>query len=742
MSIVKNSFRVEGLSCASCAASAGNILAGGEGVSSATVNFANNIAHIEYDDRKTGPDKMNTALRRAGYSLVVTGSEPAEYQNERENAKLISLKKKFYASLIFTIPVFIYGMFFMHAPYANWIMMTLTIPVMTLFGRDFFIIAFKKARNLSASMDTLVAVGTGAAFLFSLFNTLFPRYLLERGFVPHVYFEAAAVIITLILLGRFLEEKAKSKTSESIKKLVGLQPKSARISVDGKLTDIPIDNVRPGDVVIVRPGEKIPVDGTITDGRAWIDESMITGESMPAEKKPGDRVIGSTINGAGSFTFIADKVGSDTMLARIIKLVEEAQGSRAEIQNITDRFAALFVPIVILIAIATFVIWYLAGPSPSVTYAFITSVSVLIIACPCALGLATPTALMVGIGKGADLGVLIKGARSLETARTIDTIVLDKTGTLTTGKPEVTDYFTDPGFSGPGDYSGLLLEAESRSEHPLGQTIVRWLTGKGIKSEKIDYFNSFTGKGIEFTTGEEHFYAGNLQLMREKKIVISGYIEEKAGETELQGKTPVYLSVNGKSAAIIAVSDRLRDNAFDTVKAIKQMGIEVHMLTGDNTSSAEIIAKKAGIDRFVANALPDDKLRYIKTLQSAGKKVAMVGDGINDSPALSISDVGIAMGSGTDIAMESADITIIKGDIGKILYALRLSHETVKTIKQNLFWAFIYNVTGIPLAAGILYPFTGFLLNPMIAGAAMAFSSVSVVSNSLRLKRKKLPGLT
>lgn len=743
MSIIKTTFLIEGMSCSSCAASAGNILSSADGVHSAGVNLANNSVLLEYDSDITGPEKLNSRLLRAGYSLVVPDELYGKDREERERDKLNSLRNRFAASLLFTLPVFIYGMFFMHAPYANWIMLVLTLPVMTIFGRDFFITAFRKARNLSANMDTLVAVGTGSAFLFSTFNTLFPAYLSAHGLVPHVYFEAAAVIITLVLLGRFLEGRAKSKTSASIKKLAGLQPKTARIVRDGETTEIPVQEVKPGDLVIVRPGEKIPVDGRIYEGKAWIDESMITGESMPVEKNTGDRVIGSTINGTGSFSFTAEKVGSDTMLAQIIRLVEQAQGSRAAIQNLTDRFAGIFVPVVILIAVVTFIIWFLIGPHPSLTYAFITSVSVLIIACPCALGLATPTALMVGIGKGADLGILVKNAQSLETARVLDTIIFDKTGTLTVGKPEITGYFSDPSFDDNDNFLSLLMEAESRSEHPLGQAVVRWLSEKGTKNGNIDSFNSFTGKGIEFTGNGNHFVTGSKKLMEEKKVVITGYIKDKALTIEDGGETPVYTAFNGKAVALMTISDKLRDTAPYVISKLKKMGLETHMLTGDDSTTAEKIAREAGIDEFMANALPDDKLLYIKSLQSKGRKVAMVGDGINDSPALSIADVGIAMGSGTDIAMESADITIVRGDIEKILTALRLSRETVKTIRQNLFWAFIYNITGIPVAAGILYPLTGFLLNPMIAGAAMAFSSISVVTNSLRLKQKMtghLPG--
>ncbi len=737
MGLVKETWDVEGMSCASCATSVQNILANYEGVHSAKVNLSINSVVVEYDEEETGLSDLDKQLRQAGYSLAARETADIKTREQREEKQLLTLRRRFIFSAILTLPVFVYGMFFMHAPYANWIMMVLTFPVITVMGRDFFIIAWKKAAHAQASMETLVAVGTGSAFLFSLFNTFFPGYLLERGHYPHVYYEAAAVIITLILLGRFLEKKAKSKTSESIKKLMGLQPVSARVIIDGNITDIPVDKVIPGHTVIVRPGEKIPVDGTLLEGTAWIDESMITGESMPVEKNPGDKVTGSTINGAGSFNFVAERVGSDTMLARIIKLVEEAQGSKAGIQAMVDRLAGVFVPVVILIAIAGFIVWNITGPPPSFTYAVVTSVSVLIIACPCALGLATPTALMVGIGKGADLGILIREAQSLELAEKIDTIVLDKTGTLTVGKPEVTEYVSNTNGNDQS-LEGLLLEAESRSEHPLGQAIVRYLSAKGTKPSKIDSFNSITGRGIEFTRGVRRYLAGNSDLLEENNVTIPAKLVENALNFEKKGKTPVFISIGGKAEMLLAVSDRLRENAADSVSKMKKMGLEVHMLTGDNRETARVISEMAGIDKFVANAIPDSKLDYIKGLQSAGKVVAMVGDGINDSPALTRADLGIAMGSGTDIAVESSDITIIKGDIDKIITALKLSGETVKTIRQNLFWAFIYNVTGIPIAAGILYPFTGYLLNPMLAGAAMAFSSVSVISNSLRLKHRKI----
>ncbi|MGF1585425.1 MAG: heavy metal translocating P-type ATPase [Bacteroidales bacterium] len=738
MSTEKKTWAVEGMSCASCAGSVQNIISSGKGVRTARVNYSNNSIFVEYDSKLTGFRELDERLRESGYSLILSDFLYGREREEKEAKRLGLLRRNFIASAILTLPVFVFGMFLMHAPYADWIMMVLTFPVMTIFGREFFIIALKKARHFEANMDTLVAVGTGSAFLFSIFNTLFPEYLLSRGLQPHVYYEAAAVIVTLILMGRFLEERAKTKTGTSIRKLIGLQPKTARIILDGNVSEIPVDQVMPGNILLVRPGEKIPVDGTIQEGTAWIDESMITGESMPVEKQTGDKVIGSTINETGSFKFLAEKVGSDTVLARIIRLVQEAQGSKAAIQRLADKFAGVFVPVVMIIAVITFIVWYLIGPEPSLTYAFITFVSVLIIACPCALGLATPTALMVGIGKGADNGILIRDAQSLETAHKLTTVILDKTGTLTRGKPEVTDFYVEGESKHPGFSEALLLEAETRSEHPLGKAISEYLIKKQFKGEPVDSFTSLTGKGIEFKKESLTFLAGNLRLMTDKSVVIPENIKKRATEFESEGKSLVYVSVNGIAVVLIAIADKLRDNAYSSVEEMHKMGLEVHMLTGDNQGTAAVIARSAGIDKFQANVSPEDKLSYVKKLQSEGHIVAMVGDGINDSPALTQSDVGIAMGSGTDIAMESADITLVKGDIEKILFALKLSKATVKTIRQNLFWAFIYNITGIPLAAGVLYPLTGYLLNPMIAGAAMAFSSVSVVTNSLRLKRARI----
>ncbi len=605
------------------------------------------------------------------------------------------------------------------------------------FGSEFFVTAWKRARLFSSNMDTLVALGTGSAFIFSLFNTFFPQFLISRGFEPHVYYEAATVIIAMVLLGRFFEERAKQRTSDSIKKLMGLQVTKAIVLRNGQETEISIGDVFPGDRLKVRPGSKIPVDGIVLEGNSWVDESMITGEPIPVEKKAGDKLIGATLNGSGSFIMLAERVGAETLLASIIRLVSEAQGSKADIQKLVDKVASVFVPVVIVIALITFTSWYLFGPSPALTYAIITSVTVLIIACPCALGLATPTALMVGMGRGAESGILIKNAQSLELAHKLDVIVLDKTGTLTEGKPSVTELFPDN--------NGLLNEVgpkilwvETQSEHPLAIAMVNYLKGNGISPIKGSRFSSVTGKGVEAYFDNSRILIGNKRIMEDAEIPIPSEFIEFIDKQHEGINSIILIAVDNTVKLVFSISDKLKDNAQKSVKQLKNLGIDIHILSGDNENAVRLVAKNTGIENWKSGMLPADKLEYIKKLQQSRKIIGMAGDGINDSPALAQSDIGFAMGSGTDIAMESAEITLIKGDISKIALAVKLSKQTVKTLRQNLFWAFIYNVIGIPLAAGVLYPFTGFLLNPMLAGAAMAFSSVSVVTNSLRLRKKQI----
>lgn len=737
MSTVKKTFRVEGMSCASCATSAQNVLSKVDGVKAARVNYANGDAILEFDPLVTDAAQMADHLSKTGYKLVTGDDEQGLPGDAAQQKKLAKARLNSFASILLALPVFIIGMFFHHMPYGNIIMMAFTIPIMAWFGREFFVIAWKRGRFFSATMDTLVAVGTGSAFILSLFNTFFPEYLIERGFEPHVYYEAAAVIIALVLLGRFFEERAKQRTSDSIKKLMGLQVKTARVIREDREMDIPLSEVVKGDMIVVRPGEKIPVDGEVTEGNSWVDESMITGEPLPVEKNTGDKVVGSTVNNSGSFIMRAEKVGKDTMLASIIRLVGEAQGSKAAIQKLADKVAGVFVPVVILIALLTFAVWYFLGPPPSLTYAFVTSITVLIIACPCALGLATPTALMVGMGRGAEAGILIRDAQSLELAHKLNLIVMDKTGTLTEGKPEVSAVFPED-ETVLKEMGGKILWAESQSEHPLAQAVVSFLKNKDIQPEKGSGFKSIAGKGVEADFGNENMLIGNAQLMEEMGINIPPDFLNFTDNPREGIFSLVYVAYNKEVKLAMRIADILKTGAAEAVNRLHDMGIEVHMLSGDNEKAVKHVALHAGIKTWKSAMLPGQKLDYIKAFQQTGKVVGMAGDGINDSPALAQADVGFAMGSGTDIAMESAEITLLKGDIVKIAHAVKLSRETVRTIRQNLFWAFVYNVVGIPLAAGVLYPFTGFLLNPMLAGAAMAFSSVSVVTNSLRLRKKKI----
>jgi Cu+-exporting ATPase len=585
-------------------------------------------------------------------------------------------------------------------------------------------------------MNTLIAVGTMAAYLYSVAATLFPSFFRKAGIAPAVYFDTSAFIIALILFGRVLEARAKTQTSEAIKKLMGLQPKTARVIREDGEKDILIEEVLVGDLIIVRPGERIPVDGIVEEGRSSVDESMITGESMPVRKAPGDEVIGATLNKTGSFRFRATKVGKDTALAQIIKLVQEAQGSKAPIQRLADVISGYFVPVVISIAIGTFIIWFDFGPRPSLTFALLNFVAVLIIACPCALGLATPTAVMVGTGKGAENGILIKGGESLETIHKVDTILFDKTGTLTEGEPELTDIVPSPSFK-EDELLRLAAAAEKGSEHPLGEAILKKARDKSQEIAEPEDFKAVEGHGVEAQVKGRKVHLGNAKFMGELGVDIQAW-EKRAEELSAEGKTVIYAGVDGKAAGLLAVADTLKENSAEAVEKLKKLGLDVVMMTGDHPRTAEAISRKVGIKKVISEVLPEDKVHEIKKLQETGRKVAMVGDGINDAPALAQADVGISIGTGTDVAMEASDITLIRGDLRAVVSAIELSKKTIKVIKQNLFWAFFYNVVGIPVAAGILYPFFHVLLNPIIASAAMAFSSVSVVSNSLRLKRVKI----
>lgn len=722
---------VVGMTCAGCAAGVENKIKSLEGVNSAAVNFATATVALDFEPGKTDAVTIQKAVQSIGFDLIIEEDFNQDVLDEMHQKKYSRLKKNTVWALVLSLPVVIIGMFFMNMPYANPIMWLFATPVVLWFGRDFFVKAWQQTKNRTANMDTLVALSTGTAYLFSVFNMLFPDIWLSRGLEAHVYFEAAAVIIAFILLGRLLEEKAKGGTSTALKKLMGLQPKTVTVvQPDDSLAELPIENLATGDIVLVKPGEKIAVDGTVISGDSFVDESMLSGEPMAVRKSEGEKVFAGTINQKGSFRFRADKVGKETMLAHIIKMVQDAQGSKAPVQRLVDKIAGIFVPVVIGIAILTFIVWLIFGGDNALTHALLAFVTVLVIACPCALGLATPTAIMVGVGKGAEKGILIKDAESLELAQKVNAVVLDKTGTITEGKPQVTDELWVDNSA-----KAILAELEKHSEHPLAEAITEHL--KSEDSVSVADFESITGKGVKGTYNGETYFAGNRKLLSENNISIPEELSAKSDEWSQSAKTVIWFSDSKNALAILAISDRIKETSVDAIRDMQKMGIDLYMLTGDNETTASAISRQAGIDHYRAEVLPHQKAEFVKNLQAEGKTVAMVGDGINDSAALAQADVSIAMGQGSDIAMETAKMTIISSDLTKIPQAVRLSRKTVKTIRQNLFWAFIYNVIGIPIAAGILYPANGFLLNPMIAGAAMALSSVSVVSNSLRLKRMR-----
>ena len=734
----KETFQVLGMSCAVCALNVETTLGAQEGVYEAKVNFAGSTVLVDYNPQVITPVELQKAVEAAGYELVVENTEDTDQADRLQREEFLALKRKTIGAIVLAIPVFVIGMFFMHMPYGNWIMLAFTIPVMAFFGRDFFVHAYMQLKHGRANMDTLVAVSTGVAFLFSLFNTIWPEYWTSRGLEAHVYYEAAAVIIALILLGRLLEAKAKFSTSTAIKKLMGLQPKTVtKILADGSEEEVPIREVAVGDVLVVKPGEKIPVDGEVTEGASFVDESMITGESIPVEKVKGQPVYAGTINEKGSFRFRADKVGGETVLANIIRMVQEAQGSKAPVQKLVDRIAGIFVPVVMGIAVITFIVWMLIGGDLAFTHALLTSITVLVIACPCALGLATPTAIMVGIGKGAEHNILIKDAESLELMYRVNAIVLDKTGTITEGKPVVTDIHWTPGAEDER-YQSILLQIERRSEHPLADAVVQKFKEKVVNEISVSDFENQTGKGVTAKVGDKVYLVGNRALMDVNHVVLDDDNEKLAVRWEGDGKTVVFFAGEGRVLALVAIADKIKESSRQAIATLHEKGIDVYMLTGDNALTARAVADQVGIRHFKAEVMPGEKANFVEALQHEGKVVAMVGDGINDSQALAQADVSIAMGKGSDIAMDVAKVTLITSDLNVIPRAIALSHQTVRAIRQNLFWAFIYNIIGIPLAAGVLYGINGFLLNPMIAAAAMAFSSVSVVTNSLRIKWKKL----
>ena len=736
--IQQETFPVLGMSCAACAARVDKTLNKQPGVCQASVNYAAATAQIEYDPAQTSPEILRHAVQEAGYDLIITNDEHAADEAEKAHIrKYETLKRRAIGAILLAIPIAVIGMGFMDRPWAGWSAWILSTPVVFWLGRGFFVNAWKQLKHRSANMDTLVASSTGVAYLFSVFNLFFPDFWLSRGITPHVYFESSSVIIAFILLGRLLEERAKGNTSQAIKKLMGLQPKTVtRLSAAGHEEEVRIGQIRPKDVIVVKPGERIAVDGTVTDGSSYVDESMLSGEPVPVAKRKDAKVNAGTINQKGSFRFRADKVGTDTLLAKIIHLVQDAQGSKAPVQKLADHIAAVFVPVIMGIALLSFILWITLDTSDGFTHGLLALVTVLIIACPCALGLATPTAIMVGIGKGAERGILIKDAESLETARKVNAVVLDKTGTVTEGHPSVQHVLW--ANEKARQCAPALLALEKRSEHPLAEAILlnEELRMKDNETSDVDRFESLTGQGVKGIWQGKDYYAGNRRLMEGKAIAPS--LQDASSAWEAEGHTLVWFANETEVLAVIAIADRIKPSSVKAIRTLQAEGIDVYMLTGDNEATAQAIARLAGIAHCRAGVLPQDKAAFVKQLQQEGKIVAMAGDGINDSAALAQADLSIAMGSGSDIAMDVAKMTLMSSDLGKIPEALRLSRLTVRTIRQNLFWAFIYNIIGVPIAAGVLYPINGFLLNPMIGGAAMAFSSVSVVTNSLRLRNKKL----
>ncbi len=733
---------VSGMTCAACVSAVEKALGGLAGVVAVSVNFATEKASIDYFPAVVGIRDFRKAIRDAGYDVVETeqGEDIVEKeQREREKAyKELRAKVLSGALLAFLIMLLMQW----HHLFGGWLQLPLktnhvlqlmlATPVQFWIGRQFYAGAFAAARHRTTNMNTLIAIGTSSAYCYSIVATFFPAVFEIKGYSADVYFDTSATIIVLILLGRLFEARAKGRTSEAIKKLIGLQAKTARIIKDGREMDVPVEDVEMGDVVVVRPGDKVPVDGVIVEGYSAIDESMVTGESIPAEKSAGDSVIGGTINKTGSFRFEAVKVGKETMLSHIIEMVQSAQGSKPPIARLADVIASFFVPAVIAIATMTFFVWYLFGPVPSFTYAILNFIAVLIIACPCSLGLATPTSIMVGTGKGAENGILIRSGEALEKAHKITAVVFDKTGTLTIGRPEVTDVVS----RGIDAYELVLYaaSAEKGSEHPLGEAIIRKAEERELKLFDPEQFQAVPGLGIKAKVKGKMVLLGNRKLMQNEGIVL-GELDDEAERFSAQGKTPMFVSVDGSAAGIIAVADTLREESLPVVRQLHDHGIEVLMITGDNRRTGEAIGRQAGIDRVLAEVLPQEKADQVKKLQAEGRVVAMVGDGINDAPALAQADVGIAIGTGTDVAMEASDITLISGNIKGVVTAIALSKATMRNIRQNLFWAFAYNVLLIPVAAGVLFPFFGILLNPMLAAGAMGFSSVTVVTNALRLRK-------
>ncbi len=731
---VRATYPVDGMTCAACAISVESMLNSVEGVVRSSVNYAQQAALIEYLPSRVSFGELQRTMEQIGYRLLPESEGEAERVEERQRQHFRDLRRRAVAAMLLATPVVVISMFLPSPlPLQNWLLLLLTTPVLFWSGRVFFLNAWRQARHGMANMDTLVALSTGVAYSFSAFNTVYPGFLRQFGIEPHVYFEAAAVITAFMLLGRLLEERARVRTGTALKKLLGMQPKSVRVVRESREEDIALENVQRGDVILLRPGERVPVDGRVAGGSSFVDESAITGEPLPVEKGEGDWVYAGTMNQLGSIRLTAEKLGSETLLSRIIRAVREAQGSKPPIQRLADRIATVFVPTIIAIAVVSFIIWLWVGPDPSLPYALLALITVLIIACPCALGLATPTAIIVGVGKGAEHGILIRNAESLERAHTVTTVVLDKTGTITEGRPAVRDIRWLVPADRTEHLRGVLLSLESRSEHPLAEAVVRALRISGSETLPVEDFSALPGKGVRGRVGGEEYSVGSERLIRDEGIALP-----KPDGTATDGAATIYVASTRQVLAVITIDDPLRASSARAVADLMRAGIDVVLVTGDNRAAAERVARNVGITSYYADTLPSDKQAIVRELQEKGKIVAMVGDGINDSQALAQADVSMAMGHGTDVAMDVAQITLMKSDLSHVAGALRLSRATIRTIRQNLFWAFFYNVIGIPIAAGVLYPFTGFLLSPMLAGAAMALSSISVVTNSLRLKRFRL----
>lgn len=720
------------MSCAACAATVEHALTGVAGVAKAAVNYANHQAFVEYDPVRTSPEALRAAVQAIGYDLVLEKTSPEQlFENQEQHA--VGLRTRTLGAALFSVPVFILGMFFMHLPWVPYVSMVLTAPVLFYFGRSHFVQAFRLIRHRQSNMDTLVALSTGMAYFFSVFNTLYPEYWHVRGLHAHVYYEAAALVITFISLGKWLEAQAMSRTSAALKALIGLQPRTVWRLRKGQEEEVPLDQIQPGDVVVVRPGEKIPVDGVIQSGISYVDESMLTGEPVAVSKNEGDSVFAGTVNQKGSFQFRARQVGEATVLGHIIRKVQAAQGSKAPIQQVADRVAGIFVPVILIIAGITFMVWMWAGGDDALSHALMTSVSVLTIACPCALGLATPTAIMVGVGKAAQHQILIKDAESLERARAITAVVLDKTGTITEGKPRVTGV-----HASNSDWQHAIYSLEIRSEHPLASAVAGWLKANGAEAQPVFAFTSVTGVGVAGEVLGQSYWIGNEFMLEQQGGRLSDEQRHQAQVWKERAFTVVFAGTGNQVRAALAIADQPKATSRGAIAQLHASGLEVHMLTGDAYETAAAVAKAVDIRQFKAGVSYEQKAAYVQALQARGHVVAMVGDGINDSQALAQADVSMAMGRGTDVAMEIASLTIMSSDLMRVGQAIALSRQTVRTLRQNLFWAFIYNLIGIPIAAGVLYPVNGFLLNPMIAGAAMALSSVSVVSNSVWLKYKKM----